>query len=285
MAYVEVEPGVRVFVQDLGEGRPVLLLPGFGLNHEVWDAQVRLLARSHRVLCVDLRGTGRSDKPLGGYGIERLALDVERVLDELDLRALTLVGWSFGGQVAFRVAASAADRVAQLALVGSNAVRASRSDEFPFGRPPEELEPALIGAEENGRIAARRATIASGFHRPPDEDTLAWLVGCSLQMPSWAAVACYRSMLTSDLLDDLPRMSVPVLQLIGANDPVHSAKGARWLNERLPDARIVELPDCGHFPMFEAREAFDAALVEFLSAAATDVRRRDEPRGVPLARQ
>lgn len=265
MPLVQVEPGVYVFAQDLGEGRPVVLLAGFGLNHEVWDAQVRRLADAgHRVVCIDLRGTGLSDKPLGGYEIERLALDVVAVLDELDLDAVTLVGWSFGGQVAFRVAASASGRLAQLVLVASNAVRASRSEAFPFGQPPEELEPGLIRAEENGRIAARRQTIAAGFHGEPDEQTLAWLTGCSLRMPSWAAVACYRSMLRTDLTDDVPRVSVPVLQVFGANDPVHSRGGARWLSERLADGTIAELEDCGHFPMFEAREEFDAALLGFI---------------------
>src|SRR2546422_858983 len=127
-ALLEVEPGVRLFVQDLGEGRPVVLIAGFGLDHEVWDAQVRLLAE----------------------------------------------------------------------------------------RRPDDVEPALIEAEQNGRIAARRATLATAFHRDPDPDLLAWLVRMSLRMPSWAAVACYRSMLRTDLVADMPRVKLPVLQLTGA---------------------------------------------------------------------
>jgi pimeloyl-ACP methyl ester carboxylesterase len=267
MLHVEVEPGVRLFVQDLGTGRPIVLLAGFGLSHEVWDGQVRVLGERHRVLCVDLRGHGRSDRPLGDYGIDRLARDVQAVLAQLDLTGVTLVGWSFGGQVAFRIAAAAPERLSQLVLVASNGVRASRSAEFPFGAPPEELEPSLIRAELTSRAAARRSTILSGFHQVPDEDTLSWLVRCSLQMPSWAAVACYRSMLRTDLVGDLPRVTVPVLQVIGEMDPVHSSGGARWLNERLADARLVELADCGHYPMFEAADEFNQALLDFVAQA------------------
>jgi pimeloyl-ACP methyl ester carboxylesterase len=57
-----------------------------------------------------------------------------------------------------------------------------------------------------------------------------------------------------------------VLQIIGALDPVHSAKGARWLQQQLPDATLMEIPDCGHYPMLEAPDAFESALLKFVSA-------------------
>jgi non-heme chloroperoxidase len=268
MAYIEVDTDVRLFVQDVGSGPPVVLVAGFGMNHEVWDRQVRVLADRHRVLCVDQRGHGRSDAPLGGYEVERLALDLGTVLERLDVEDCTLVGWSFGGQVAFKAVATDPGRVARLALVGSNAVRASRSTEFPFGREPAGMLRALVDAERNNRLAARRETISSGFKGEPGRDVLDWLLRCSLRMPSWAAVACYHSMLCTDLVADLPKVTVPVLQVIGAADPVHSARGARWLNERLADARLVEIADCGHYPMIEAADEFDAALAAFAAAAA-----------------
>jgi pimeloyl-ACP methyl ester carboxylesterase len=263
---IEVEPGVTLFVQDLGAGRPVVLVAGFGLDHTAWDAEVRLLTEHHRVVCVDQRGHGRSDKPLGGYEVDRLAADLIAVLDALDLRDVTLVGWSFGGQVAFKVAADAPERLAQLVLVGSNGVSASRTAAFPFGAPADAVEPMLVAGEQNGRLAARRAALVQGFHGDPDPDILNLLLQRSLRMPSWAAVACYQTMLRADLVDRIPDVRLPVLQLIGAEDPVHSAKGARWLTEQLCDARLVELADCGHFPMFEAPAAFDAALVEFVGS-------------------
>lgn len=269
MTYVDVDSGVRLYVQDIGEGFPVVLVAGFGMDHEVWDRQVRVLATQHRVLCIDQRGHGRSDKPLDGYGIDRLAMDLRSALTQLDVRNCVLVGWSFGGQVAFKVAADAPDLVDALALVGSNAVRASRSADFPFGVVPEKLVPSLVSEEETDRLRARRSTISSGFARPPDEDTLRWLLNCSLRMPSWAAVACYRSMLYTDLVELLPTLSMPVLQIVGSADPVHSAKGARWLNERLGAARLVEIDDCGHYPMIEAPDSFDAALLEFVSSTAS----------------
>jgi non-heme chloroperoxidase len=266
MAYIEATPGVRIHVQDLGVGPAVVLVSGFGLDHHLWDRQVRVFTElGYRIVCVSQRGHGLSDRPLHGYDVDRLSADLVTTLERLGIRDATLVGHSFGGQVAFRASASAPQVVSRLVLVGSNAVRASRSDRFPFGAPPEPVLAALLADELDDRIAARYKTIRSGFAGDPDARLVEWLVRCSLRMPSWAAVACYHSMLTADLLDDIARITHPVLQIIGAADPVHSANGARWLQNQLHDATLVEIPDCGHYPMLEAGDAFDAALATFLS--------------------
>jgi pimeloyl-ACP methyl ester carboxylesterase len=270
MTFVEVEPRIRIYAQDLGEGPPVVLLAGFGMSHPVWDGQVReLLEAGHRVVCIDLRGTGRSDKPAAGYGVARLAADVERVCAALGITAATFVGWSFGGQVSFHLAAHHPELVARLALLCSNGVRASRSEAFPFGAPPDGLLHALQTGERLNRLEARRKTIASGFAtQPPDPDALRFLLDVQLQMPSWAAIACYESYLLTDLTDAIDRIRIPVLQILGEEDPVTRPEGARWLADRLPDARIHGLADCGHYPMFEAGEALSLVLREFAAAPA-----------------
>jgi non-heme chloroperoxidase len=266
MTLVRVARGVDLHVQDVGSGPPVVLLAGFGLDHSVWDRQVRTLGAGHRVLCIDLRGTGQSSKPYDEYGLDRLAADVASVLEQLDIRHAALVGWSFGGQVAFRVAAENRDRVARLVLVASAGVRASRSEEFPFGPAAEQLERTLVAAELEDRIAARVTTIRSGFHREPADHTVDFLVRTSLRMPSWAAVASYRSYLHSDSTALIDAVDLPVLQIVGANDRGHSVDGARWLCNRLTDSRVQVLPECGHYPMLESPKAFDAALRAFVSA-------------------
>jgi len=266
VAFVDVD-GVRIHVQDLGDGPAVVLISGFGLDHELWDRQVRLLTdRGFRVLCVDQRGHGFSDTPLHGYDIDRLAADLVAALDRLEIGTATVVGHSFGGQVAFRAAATAPELVTGLVLVGSNGVRASRSESFPFGEPPGPLLQSLLADEHANRVGARYRTIESAFAHEPDPRTVDWLVRCSLRMPSWAAVACYRSLLTTDLLSDIERVVQPVLQIVGATDPVHSAKGARWLRRHLRAATLVEIPDCGHYPMLEAPDAFESALLKFITA-------------------
>lgn len=265
---VETEPGVRVHVQDVGSGRPVVLVAGLGLSHEAWDGVVTALAHAgHRVVCVDLRGTGGSDKPLGSYAMDRVAADVAAVIDHLDLRDVSLVGWSLGGQVALHLAASAPARLAQVVLLCSNGVRASCSAEFPYGPRPGGLLTALTDGERSNRAARRRSAITSGFHVEPGPDLVQWLIGVHMQMPSWAAVAYYETYLQTDLTARLGDVRIPVLQLMGAEDPVTTIDAAPWVQERLADARLVTLQDCGHFPMFEVRERFEAELLAFLAEA------------------
>ncbi|MHB8691208.1 MAG: alpha/beta fold hydrolase [Solirubrobacteraceae bacterium] len=267
MTFVEVEPGVQCFAQDLGPSgaHPVVFIAGFGLSHPVWDGEVRdLLAAGHRVVCIDLRGTGRSDKPAAGYDVERLTQDVERVCDALGITQATFVGWSFGGQISFHLAATRPQLVAKLVLLASTAVRASRSDAFPFRDPPEALLDILQGGERRNRLRARRRTIAGGFAtQPPDTDTHDFLIRVSLEMPSWAAVACYESYLLSDFVDEIERVTQPVLQIVGDSDPVTPLEAVEWLGARLADSRTTVLQGCGHYPMFEAGAELRAALVSF----------------------
>lgn len=272
-ATVEVEPGVSIHLHDHqlpgGTGRPVVLVAGFGLNSESWQGQVHPLTQAgHRVVALDVRGTGRSSKPLKGFGMDRLAADIVAVLDHLDLNEVTLVGWSFGGQMAMRVAVTAPQRLAQAVFVGSNAVRASRSEEFPFGGDGEDLERRLVRAERTKRVETRRRTIASAFREEPDPDVLGWLLRMQLQMPSWAAIACYPTYLHTDQVADTSALKLPVLQIMGTHDPVSPIDGAAWLQERLPNGRLVAL-DCGHYPMLERPLEFDHALLEFLGEVAS----------------
>ena len=265
MAHVEVERGVSLYAQDVGSGPPVVLLAGFGMSHPVFDGEVRaLLDARHRVVCVDLRGTGRSDKPAAGYGLERLADDVAAACEALDVHDAALVGWSFGGHIAFRLAAVAPRLVNRLVLLASTAVRASRSEEFPFREPAEQVMAMLQNAERKNRLAARRKTIAGGFAaHPPDQDALSFLVRVQLEMPSWAAIPCYQTYLTCDQIADIPRVTQPVLQIVGDSDPVTPLVAVRWLQERLSSAETTVLENCGHYPMFEAGPQLRDALVEF----------------------
>ncbi|BBY80238.1 alpha/beta hydrolase [Mycolicibacterium pulveris] len=265
MAMINVEDQVRVHVQDLGSGPAVVFISGFGLDHQLWDRQVRVLTDAgFRTICITQRGHGHSDHPLHGYDIDRLTADVLGVLKTLGVESTAIAGHSFGGQVAFHTAALAPQLVSRLVLVGSNAVRASRSAEFPFGAPPEDTVPQMVKAEETDRIAARYRLIQDNFATEPDPRVVDWLMSTWMRMPSWSAIACYHTLLRTDLIAEIPLVRQPVLQINGTADRVHSARGSHWLQSKLSDSTIVEL-DCGHFPMLESPDEFDKTLAAFLT--------------------
>lgn len=265
MTLLEVADGIRLDVQDVGAGPPVVLVPGVGMTHAVFDRQVRVLAAAgHRVVCVDQRGHGASDKPFDGYGLDVLAGDLAAVLAALDLRDATVVGWSLGAQVALRLAVDGEARIGRLVLVSSNGVAAARTDAFPFGATADALLPGLLAAEHADRLDARRAGLTMSFGSPPDPDVVTWLLHLSLRMPSWTSLAISETLLRSCSADRLDKLRVPTLQIYGTQDPVFSMRGAAWLRERIPGLRSVVLDGCGHYPMLERPDEFDRALLDFL---------------------
>ena len=262
---LETEPGVRIAVRDLGEGEPVLLLHGWTLNHLAWDRQIRLLAEAgHRVVAMDLRGHGRSDAPLRGYDIERLAADARSVLAQLDLERVGVVGWSLGGMTALRLAATDPGRVGRLVLVGSTGVAASRHEGYPFGVPAGVVGGAMRAGEHADRIGHRRHALVRTFGAPPPEHVVDHLHALSLQTPSWVADACMTTLLYTEQLDLLDGLSVPMTQISGTGDPFVDADAARWLSRRV-GSTLVEL-DCGHYPMFEVPDEFDVAMLKGLTS-------------------
>ena len=254
-------------VHEVGTGPAVVMLAGFGLDHRLWDAQVEFLASHRRLVCVDLLGTGRSDKPLTGYSTEQQAQAVRDTLRARGIDEFALIGHSFGGMVAFSIAATSPESVERLILVGSNGVRASRSDQFPFGPPGDRMLQALVDAERSARAVSRRRTLASGFASPPEAAVLDFLTEIFMTMPSWSAIATYEEMFATDLVPLIERLTMPVAQVVGDWDRVHPVAGARWLQERLPDGVLEVIPDVGHYPMLESPAALNVFFGKALGLA------------------
>lgn len=122
---------VRLNRLDVGTGRPIVFLHGWGMGLGIWDRQVADLAGQFRTISVDLRGHGASPKPLGPYDYDTHAADITMLLDDLDLWDVVLVGWSMGGGIAARVAV-ASQRVARAVLVGAP-VRFTACADYPWG--------------------------------------------------------------------------------------------------------------------------------------------------------
>src|SRR5665648_142289 len=89
--YIEVEPNVRLHITDAGEGRTIVLIPGWPLSDEMYEYQYNdLINHNFRVIGITLRGFGRSSKPYGAYKYDVHALDIKRVLDQLDIKDAVL---------------------------------------------------------------------------------------------------------------------------------------------------------------------------------------------------
>ena len=275
--FIEVEPGVSLFVQDVGEGQPVVLVHGWALGHELWDRQVYEIAtHGFRAIAPDLRGHGASSKPLDGYGVERLAADVIAVIEALGLEHVVLVGWSIGGLTAFRVATERPDLLARLVLVSSNGVAASKVPGLPFGASASEVEDAVVGAELADRVASREGQIRRTVLPKVSESTLQWLLALTMRVPVWAGASGLKTILRTDQVSAAAKLAVPLIQIIGDQDPTLSRRAAQWLIDAVPDAQQLTIPESGHFPMVENADPFTSALLAAASADASTMNHPEE---------
>ncbi|MDX1644044.1 MAG: alpha/beta fold hydrolase, partial [Thermoanaerobaculia bacterium] len=114
---------IRLFFDDLGSGRPILLLHSFLCSREMWSYQAADLARSYRVVNADLRGHGDSGPAEAPFTLDDLVDDAVVVLDHLGIERAVWAGLSIGGMIALRAALIAPDRVDALIVADSSAER------------------------------------------------------------------------------------------------------------------------------------------------------------------
>lgn len=263
--------GRRVHVVDRGAGEPLLLLHGFGASTLIWDAVMPDLARSRRVVAIDLNGFGWTERPHdpAAYtlaGQERLVLGVA---DALGIDRFDLAGHSYGGAISIFLASRHPQRVRSLVLVDS-AMPAygtlRRRDRFA-NRGLTGVYVRTIGLTRRKVRAGLKASYANDAKVTPA------LVEAYLERLRVEGVEDAFYGLTAPTgappdRVDLATLAFPALLVWGAEDELTPAADGRAAAATMPDATFVELPDCGHSPMEECPAAFVAAVEPFLERVA-----------------
>jgi pimeloyl-ACP methyl ester carboxylesterase len=249
--------GTRLWYDVHGAGEPLLLIHGQSLDHEMWEGVYTDLAEHHRVVRMDLRGTGGSDAPVDGpYSMELLAGDALAVLDDLGIDRAHVYGFSMGGKVAQTLAASAPERVGALVL-GSTA---------PGGDNEVERPHHASVALRKANTEEGRDLIAHLFYTPEWADSHPETVARILpRNPLRAQRRHYEASLKHDGWDRLPLIQAPTLVVHGEDDELTPVANAELLAERIPDARTLILPGARHGYPHEAAPKATEAVVDFLA--------------------
>jgi pimeloyl-ACP methyl ester carboxylesterase len=258
----------NIYFESTGEGRPVVFLHGWTMDHELWDRQVTAFAPSYRCITVDLRGHGSSSKPIGGYGYEEHVEDLHELLKVLDVRSATLVGSSMGGAIAIQLAAVHPERVAQVVTVGTPPQLVA-DDRWPEGRPLEVVG-AFLELQRVARERTMRRIVEDSVRTELGEATSAWLFQIALRSPSWAAIGSWKGALASSAVPFIGRLAVPLLVIQGRYDAFVSGAAASRLAAEASDSRLVWLENSAHFPFLEETELFNRELSKFLEEAVLD---------------
>lgn len=253
----------RLYWECVGEGQPLVLCHGAGGNHAIWYQQVPAFAESRRVITWDHRGFGRSTDAAALGGPETAVGDLRAVLDHLGVERAHLVGQSMGGWTALGYALEQPEQVMSLTLADTLAGITSPSIRRGFEQLSARLGEAGRAAGQLGRHPALDDSLVE---RDPSRAYLYQLLG-GFGEPPVARIAP-RLFSTQRPAEALARLRVPVLFIVGDRDPLFPPRLVREAAAQLPDARVVEIPGCGHSPYFEAPGAWNAVLEQFLDACS-----------------
>ena len=264
--YIEVE-GTRVRYRDTGEGPPVIMIHGFASSLETWDLVQPIIAKNHRVISLDLKGFGWTDRPEGDYSPWAEAKIVRALMDRRGIDRAAIVAHSWGSSVALALALGAPERVTKIALYDAWVYEDQIPTFFRLARR-QGLGELLFGVYYKERPDER---LSLAFYDPTVvNEKLAEDIERAVERPGTvaAALAAVRGQTFSEVEKRYRTITKPTLLLWGREDVVTTIDFAERLAKELPNSRLVVYPKCGHFPMLEAMPASTRELAKFLDEGA-----------------
>jgi pimeloyl-ACP methyl ester carboxylesterase len=252
---------MQVLEQGPRGGSPIVLIHCFTCAIDWWDRMLPLLDPDHRVIAVDLRGYGGSEKPSSGYSTEDQATFVAEALERLDVHGATVVGHSLGGTVATALAEVPGDLVSRLVIIDQAPDESYVSGGLPFTAEltfVPVLGPALWQVTPDFAIKeGLGAAFAPGYDVPD-----AFVEDFNRQT--------YTSYSSDDEEGDYSNAipldrriradGIPLLAIFGAEDQIYDSREALAAYAKVPGAETALVPGAGHSPNVE-KPARTAALV------------------------
>ena len=264
---------IQLYYEDHGEGNPVLLIHGWPLNGASWEKQTAaLLASGHRVIAYDRRGFGQSSKPAEGYDYETFAEDLRELITALDLRKITLAGFSMGsGEVARYFGRWGSDRV-------SKAVFIAGIPPFLLKTPdnPEGIDAGVFEEIKKAITQDRPAFLSAFFKKFYNFDVLGGKsVSEQVLQANWNAAVgasakgtldCVQAWLT-DFRKDLLKIDVPSLIIHGDADRILPIEATGIpLSQGIKGARLAVIKGGPHGLTWTHAEEVNRELLAFLRA-------------------
>jgi len=267
--YIEVEPNVRLYVEDLGQGHPVVFLHGWPASQRMFETQSVLLPKNgYRYIGIDFRGFGKSDSPWEGYDYDRMADDVKAVVDKLGLSSFTLLGFSMGGAIAVRYMSRHRQHgVERLVLAGAAAPRFTQSESFPYGTPPEKVD-EMIDDTYRDRPAMISDFGAKFTLKKPSPSFEAYMSMLCLEATAHGTIRAMESLRDEDLRHDLSNISVKTSIFQGVKDEICPFELAEETKARIHGSTMIRFEESGHAMLYDEPALFNESLLDLLRAGS-----------------
>lgn len=253
MPFIHSHDGTALYVRDMGQGRPIILIHGWPLNGDMWSFQLlSLLEAGYRVITYDRRGFGRSDHPANGYDYDTLSDDLACIIKTLNLTDATLIGFSMGGgEVARYCARHGQERIAQTVFIGAVPPFLLETEDNPDGISADLFEDIKTQLRLD-RFSFLRSFAPSFYGRKESGEhigvgVLDWTFLMASQASPIGTLACVDSWGRTDFRSDLTHLKVPSLIVHGtADETVPIALSGRKMGKTLPHALYKEYDGASH---------------------------------------
>lgn len=265
---------VQLFYQDIGRGRPVVLIHGWPLSHEMWEYQINELPKHNiRVIAYDRRGFGKSSRPWDGYDYDTLASDLKLLLEELDLTGVTLIGFSMGGGEVARFLSKYNNegRVTKAALISSVTPFLLKTNDNPTGLPQEKFD-AIREQLEDDRAKfltefGKTFYDVTMFSHPVSDEHLQRDMMLALCGAGHATIKAMQAWSTTDFRDDIKKMDVPALVIHGREDltvPIDAS--AEETVKLVPHGEYIVYDDAAHGLFYTHKNKFNEDIINFVNS-------------------
>jgi non-heme chloroperoxidase len=264
---VSAPDGLSLAVQEWGNprGAEILLIHGFNQSHLSWQRQVDdpALAANFRMVTLDLRGHGSSDKPLDKerYAHARWGDDTAAVIRACGLRRPVLVGWSYGGNVICDYLRDfGTDNIA-----GINFVAAATKVDPSFFGPGRQNFPAMLSEDLATNIGGTRGFLRACFERQPTEDEFEIMLSFNMVVPPAVRAAIMAR--PPNPGDVLAGIRCPALVTHGMADRILLVTLGKFTAATVPGAKLSLYDGVGHAPFWEDAARFNQELAAFVRSA------------------
>lgn len=260
----------KIYYQEYGQGKPVVFIHGWPLNSDMWEYQLEPLSREGmRCIAYDRRGFGRSSKTTDTYTYDAMADDLHALLEELDLRDVTLVGFSMGGgEVARYLGKHGDNRIAGAVFVSSVTPYMLDTDSHD-GVEWKVFQGMIDGIREDRPDFM--STFGKNFYgvsllsHPVSSELLAWTKSLALQGSAKATIDCVTAFAKTDFRQDLAKIKVPTMVIHGTGDEIVPIKVAGdQTAEMVANARYHKYDGAPHALFYTHREKLNADLTAFV---------------------
>ncbi len=253
----------KIFYNDQGSGKPLLLVHGFPLSHKIWEPQINyFLKNGFRVIAPDLRGFGNSTAPSELWGMNDFTDDIILLLDYLRIEQCAVGGMSMGGYILFNLLERYPNRVSNAIFI---ATKSSADDEAT----KEKRNKLISSAKENGIKSVTDAFKSILFAEHIYSENIS-LVDEVEKIMMGTSVDGIIGGLTAirdrkDYVEKLNDVNIPALVLHGDSDRAVHQDNAVVTANGLPNAKLKIVKEAGHMVNMEAAEEVNEVILQFLT--------------------